>query len=299
MAINIIVSSRTNIGRIQGYSNYPSRIAYGIAKRGHNVNIIPGNDLINYMSGQKFLNISPGDVLHFRSTLNHELINRAEEKGFICVNPGESIHNASDKLHSQLLASKNGIAIAPTYDQLLLRTDENFLKKLADIMDQNSWESCIIKPNFASGNGANVWKVDRSEVLDFDQRRINRVEHWIVQKCIKYDRILRTIIHGGELVPECVTYDRPTPGGWKCTVCINPHMMYEPNPSYELKTFAEKICEVIGANRPGIAYIDVFETQDGYVYGETNVGCTLEQHEQVTGFPVYQHKADYLISLLK
>ena len=76
------------------------------------------------------------------------------------------------------------------------------------------------------------------------------------------------------------------------------YMSHEKNPSDELTSFVENICRVIEADNPGIAYIDVFETNDGYVYGETNVNCFLAQHEQVTGFRIHQHKANYLVGLL-
>lgn len=299
MAFNIVTTVNFHALRLRGFVTYPAHIAYGISKRGHDVRLISSLDFKEYAQGRKFLPLVPGEVIHFRANVPRYSINSVSEKGFICVNSAEAVYNSMDKLHSQMLVQKSNIAIAPTYPEILASDTENFLEKLADIMDQNSWDSCVIKPNYASGNGSNVWKIDRHEVMDFDMRRIARVKTWTIQKCIKYDRIIRTILHGGKMVRECVTYDSPMPGGWKCTVCINPHMAHDPTPSDELVDFVENICRVIQADNPGIAYIDVFETQDGYVYGETNLNCTLEQHEQVTGFPVYQHKADYLISLIK
>ena len=299
MAINIITTFEFYRYRIYGSINYPSHIAHGISKRGHKVRLINSRDFVQYTHGEKFLPLTPGEVIHFRANTTRHAITTAAERGFICVNSVEAVYNSVNKLHSQLLVQGSNLLIAPTYPEILTSDTENFLEKLADIMDQNSWDSCVIKPNFASGNGSNVWKVDRHDVLNFDMRRISRVKSWTIQKCIKYDRIIRTILHGGKMLRECVTYDSPLPGGWKCTVCINPNMTHLPNPSDDLVQFVENICRIIKADDPGITYIDVFETQDGYVYGETNLNCTLEQHEQVTGFPIYQHKADYLISLIK
>ena len=299
MQVNIVQTPGFTDRRADGYLSYPSRIASGVFKRGIKVNLYDPPTLIKMLKNDKFLPDETGEVLHFRSTLPRKHIEDLTTKGFICVNSAEAVYNSMDKIHSQMLAKANDIPIAPTHEKLLLSESSNIKKELADIMDLHSWSSCVIKPNFSSGNGANVWKIDRNEIEQFDIKRFYRAKFWVVQKCISYDRIIRTILHGGELVQECVTYDQPLPGGWKCTVCINPHMKYEPNPTDELKKFVEKVCGVIKADDPGIAYIDVFETSLGYVYGETNLNCTLEQHEQVTGFPVYQHKADYLISLLQ
>jgi glutathione synthase/RimK-type ligase-like ATP-grasp enzyme len=299
MKINIAQTPNFQERRNQGYLSYPSRIAYAIYKRGVTVKF---SDRYWWESAVKNENFKPdpdGEVIHFRTGFNRKIHEELYNRGFICVNSPEAVYNSNDKLHSQLLANNNNIPIAPTHPEVLRGDSTNFFDQLAHVMDSNDWSSCVIKPNFSSGNGSNVWKLDRDEVYDFDIRRIRRVPYWTVQKCIKYNRIIRCILHGGKLINECITYDQPLPGGWKCTVCINPNLLQEKNPTSDLAPFVENICRVIKADDPGIAYIDIFDTDDGYVYGETNINCTLELHERVTGFPIHQHKADYLINLLK
>lgn len=298
MKINIVQVEFFEDGRIDGLTFYPSIIANGIAKLGVDVELSRLSQWEDKINDSNF-RAQPNELIHFRTLAHRDLVNALADRGFICVNGAEAIYNALDKMYSQLLCQKNNIPIAPTYSNLVIGTDSNVLKKLALIMDQNDWPSIVIKPSLSSGNGANVWKLDRSEVETFDLRRLFRVPWWIVQKCIPYNRMIRAILHGGKLVKECVTYDSPLPGGWKCTVCMNPYMAHEKNPSDELASFVENICRVIKADEPGIAYIDVFETNDGYVYCETNTNCILEQHEQVTGFKIHQHKADYLVGVLK
>jgi glutathione synthase/RimK-type ligase-like ATP-grasp enzyme len=298
MKVNIVQIGPFEKARIEGSIFYPSIIANAIVKQGVEVELSMLTQWQEKLQDPKF-KAQPGELIHFRCLAPREPVNALADRGFICVNGAEASYNARDKLYSQKLAQSNNIPIAPTHPDLIAGNDPDALKKLALIMDQNDWPSIVIKPCFSSGNGANVWKLDRSEVETFDIRRLARVPWWVVQKCISYNRMIRAILHGGQLVRECVTYDSPLPGGWKCTVCINPHMAHEKNPSDELVSFVENICRVIKADNPGIAYIDVFETNDGYVYGETNVNCVLEQHEQVTGFRIHQHKANYLVGLLK
>lgn len=306
MKVNIVQTETFENERINGKFFYPSIIANGIFKRGIDVEL---SSLPRWQEKLKDLNFraSPGEIIHFRCLASREpiwtgrsVVNELANRGFICVNGDEALYNSRDKHYGQLRAQSNNIPIAPTHPKLIGGQDSDALKKLALIMDQNDWPSIVIKPCFSSGNGANVWKINRDEVETFDTRRLSReVPWWVVQKCIDYNRMIRAILHGGKLVRECVTYDIPLNGGWKCTVCINPHMAHEKNPSDELASFVENVCRMIKADNPGIAYIDVFETENGYVYGETNVNCTLEQHEQVTGFKIHQHKADYLVGLLR
>lgn len=298
MKVNIVQTREFENKRITGSTFYPSIIANAIFKRGVDVELSSFPQWERNLEDPDFKACS-SEIIHFRSLAPRASIRALHEKGFICVNGEEASRNAGDKLYSQLLAQKSNISIAPTFPNLISGKDPDILQKLALIMDENDWPSIVIKPCFSSGNGANVWKLDRDEVTTFDIRRLTRVPWWIIQKCISYNRIIRAILHGGHLIRECVTYDKPLPGGWKCTVCINPDMAHEKKPSDELISFVENICVVIKGNNPGITYIDVFDTNDGYVYGETNISCTLQQHEHVTGFKVHEHKADYLIGLLK
>ncbi len=283
-----------------GIITYPAWIA-SVIKTKYNIPV-------KLCSAGNFLNVfqktkTEKNLVHFRAYYAKDVqkYSNMENNGAILVNTSEYIHITNNKLYAQKVAIAGGIKTAVNYDKIFLNdgnpTSNRY--RIEGIMQQLDTDDIVIKPNYSSGNGSNVWRLKKKELDDFDFNRLTYVDQWTIQKTLKYSRIIRCIVHGGKVVAEAVTWDAPLPGGWKCTVCINPYVKHEKNVDPELIKFVENIAKVTGAGKIGICYIDVYETDDGYVYGESNCSCTLEQHEKVTGTPIHELTADYLVSLYK
>lgn len=285
-----------------GVVTYPAWIASSVQTK-HNAPVklaYPGQLYRRFVDNPEE---AKGCVIHFRSYYPQHtpFYSKIEEAGAVLVNTANYIAVTNDKLHAQKLAIDAGIATAYNYDKIFLNDGNptSNRHRVEAIMTEIDSDDIVIKPNFSSGNGSNVWRLKRDELDDFDFNRLTYVDQWTIQKTLKYSRILRCIVHGGKMLTEAVTYDSPLEGGWKCTVCINPFVKHETNVDPVLVEFVENIARATGAGDVGICYIDVYETEDGYVYGESNCNCTLEQHEQVTKVPIHELTADYLVSLYK
>ena len=77
---------------------------------------------------------------------------------------------------------------------------------------------------------------------------------------------------------------------------MNPLALHESDPSPELLDFIRLITRRLTlTDSRGISYIDVFETENGYVYNETNTSCNLVHQERITGVPLADMTAEYLL----
>lgn len=294
--VNSFMTERNTLGII----TYPMWIASSI-KTKYKIPVklcSPSNFKEEYNKRKGMKNLA-----HFRDhqPSEYQFYRNIMSDNTILINTPDYMRITENKLHAQKVAINNSIKTAVNYDKIFLNDGNNLSNRyrIERIMTEMDTDDIVIKPNYSSGNGSNVWRLKRSELDDFDFNRLTYVNQWTIQKTLKYSRLIRCIVHGGKIIEDAVTWDEPLPGGWKCTVCINPYVKHEKNVDPELVRFAENIAEVTGAGELGICYIDIYETDDGYVYGESNANCTLEQHEKVTGVPIHELTADYLVKLYR
>lgn len=121
-----------------------------------------------------------------------------------------------------------------------------------------------------------------------------------LQAFIPYRRLIRAIVIDFKALPEATVYDEPLPGEWKCSVCLNPRIKKLENPPVELMMLAEKTARAFDAR---INFIDFFETANGeaggpgrFILNEINTACNLIRHEMVTGVPIHEKIAEFLMS---
>lgn len=281
--IHIVVSKK---------SLYSYKISEHIKKQNVDSRVTLSDELSNEIDNN--IPLSNKKMIHYKGG-PLAVINKAEQAGYLSVNSYNSLLNTSKKLHSNMLAKSFNIRIAETHEAYL-PGDINLLTNVYNILETKNWTECVLKPTLSSGNGKNVWLLNKNFLF---QGIIDpSVKNWFIQKRLIYNRLIRCIVLGGVVQRDAVFYDCPIPGDWKCTVCINPNVKLEKNPSDELINFIQNICKnVTLTDKVGVSYIDVYETDDGYVYGETNTSCDLTHHENACKIKLHERIAEYLVSV--
>ena len=118
----------------------------------------------------------------------------------------------------------------------------------------------------------------------------------VVQEHLKYDRLSRIIVVGFKALSDCIFYDEPKKGDWKCSVCLNPHIKHYKKPPFELLRLAEDIAVKFNSD---ICFIDIFSTKDGPILNEINTACSLIIHEKMSKINISKRIAKYLLSKIK
>jgi glutathione synthase/RimK-type ligase-like ATP-grasp enzyme len=70
-------------------------------------------------------------------------------------------------------------------------------------------------------------------------------------------------------------------------------MKLDKNPDPKLLSYAKHFADVFESE---IAFIDIYETKDGYVLSEINTACDLTLHEKKSGHDIARDIAVYLVS---
>jgi len=239
--------------------------------------------------------LNPRKVLiHFRGTGYSALL---KDGRFNVVNDLESIANTTKKHYGQMKALSLGIKSPDTFSQAIPGGNIGLIEQIVDIaFEEKGWKTCVIKPTTSKGQGAFVLKLERDSFKETLKSIEPSVPKWFLQETISFKRLVRVMTIGGRIIEQAVTYDYPREGEWKCSVCMNPRAMHDPDPDPLLLDFINQITErlTLTCNR-GISYIDVFDTDQGYVYNETNTSCNLIHQERITGVPLAALTANYLI----
>ena len=78
---------------------------------------------------------------------------------------------------------------------------------------------------------------------------------------------------------------------------MNPHILHEKNPTTESLEFINQLTSKVSkTNKVGLSYIDIFDTDDGYIFNEANLSCNLTYQETLTKYPIVNTIGDYLVS---
>jgi [lysine-biosynthesis-protein LysW]---L-2-aminoadipate ligase len=227
------------------------------------------------------------DLIFFRTgALPAARVARAfGEAGFTVVNDYRYIQLSAHKYLANVHAQANGIPIP----RLNARVSKDDFELLSLYLTQ--YKSLVAKPIVSRDMGRFVYRLrtnnDLSQVLTIPG------SHVLIQSEIKFDRLVRTVVTANGMLTEATIYDtaRDT---WKATVCQNPLARHYKDIPSELAALTKKTIQAFGG---GIAYIDYFQTPDGFVLNEINHSCGLIEQERITGYPIATRLATYLASV--
>lgn len=225
-------------------------------------------------------------LLHYR-TANPDSIRIArelEKKGYHSINPTRVLDLTSDKWKSYEWAHQYGIDLPLTKKD----TKDN----IKHLINELTFQKFVIKPINSEGQGIYCFKssIDDPEV-DYKLSQVPG-KKIILQEFVEYLRIYRVIIIGNKALDRAVFYDKPNSTRWKVSVCLNPKMKLDRNPDPKLLSYAKHLAAIFGSE---IAFIDIYETKNGYVLSEINTACNLTLHEQKSGYSISEDIAKYLI----
>jgi [lysine-biosynthesis-protein LysW]---L-2-aminoadipate ligase len=228
-----------------------------------------------------------GDVIFFRTgALPAVRIAQAfEEAGFTVVNDHRYIQLSAHKYLANVHAQANGIPIP----KLNARAKKDNFELLSLYLKQH--KSLVAKPILSRDMGRFVYRVRTND----DLRQLVAIpgSHILIQSEVKFDRLVRTVVTRNGMLTEATAYDTAH-NTWKATVCDNPLARHYKDVPGELADLAKKTIRVFGGD---IAYIDYFETPDGFVLNEINHSCGLNEQERITGYPIAASLATYLASI--
>ncbi|PIZ76732.1 hypothetical protein COY05_00145 [Candidatus Peregrinibacteria bacterium CG_4_10_14_0_2_um_filter_38_24] len=227
-------------------------------------------------------------LLHYRSTGPKIITPKAyelEKKGYKLINPAKVLDRTGDKFKSYEWAHQNGIIIP--------LTKKGTKAEIKHYIDQFALQKFILKPTNSIGGGAFCFQSFSDDPSLDDKLSQVPGEEIILQEFIEYVKIYRVIIIGDKVLDKAVFYDEPDSNRWKVSVCLNPEMKLDSNPDPKLLSYAKQLAEVFETE---IAFIDIYETKDGYVLSEINTACSLLLHEEKSGCNISEDIAKYLIS---
>ena len=256
--------------------------------------------------------LNPSNTLiHYRNTgiANLRKLQEEIDEEIKIINSIESINTTSIKHITQFEAIESGISTPDTYPQIvskktLLPFDYFYeIKKLVTkAFEERKWNSCILKPCRTSlAKRQNFGKFTYRFHKDSYKNQLEDINldvpYYFVQEEVIFNRLMRFIIIGGKILEEAVTYDFPRGNDWKCSVCMNPQILHEKNPTSESLEFINQLTSKVSkTNEIGLSYIDIFDTDSGYIFNEANLSCNLTYHETLTKYPIVNTIGDYLVS---
>lgn len=218
-----------------------------------------------------------------------KVLKRLENEGYRVINKADVVKVTSDKFFTSQLARKKGI-VSPRAWQLTK-------KKAATLIKEKTLElgKAVVKPVTSQEEGKYSFLFDKNN-LDEVAAKMALIPRrkFFIQEFVDYQRLYRVIVIGFKALREAVFYDEPREN-WKASVCLNPDLFHEKNPSDELLSLGEKVAKTFEAE---ICFIDFFQTKKSWVLNEINTACSLIIHERKSGFNISGKIAEYLISQL-
>lgn len=277
-----IVIVRTEVG-----SKYAERIAQEIKNLDTECGIVCWKDLENFLDKNKCTPLNT--LLHFRAAgpnVNLKAFN-LENSGYQIINSAPVLDRTSDKYKSFEWAKEKGFALPVTK-----KGTPDEIKKLINTLE---FEKFVLKPINSKHQGALCFRSFRGD-KQIDEK-LSQVpgKEVILQEFIEYHKIYRVIVVGKKPLDQAVFYDEPSPNRWKVSVCLNPDIQLDKNPDPKLLNYAKNLAEIFESE---IAFIDIFETKNGYVLSEINTACNLSQHEDKSGYGISKEIATYLVAQL-
>jgi glutathione synthase/RimK-type ligase-like ATP-grasp enzyme len=263
---------------------YSRRIERAVGRKGCHTSLVTWRDF-DYNVVRR---LDPtADIIFFRAGASSAVrIARAfEDAGFRVVNDSRFIQLSCQKYLANIHANANGIPI-PALNVLIEKHDTELLSVY---LRQHG--SLVAKPVMSRNMGRHVYLIrsprDFSDVAEIPGSRV------ILQSEVTFNRLVRTIVTSDGMLAAATIYDTKR-GSWKATVCANPLAQSYRQVPATLVSLAEKTLRAFGGD---IAYIDYFETSQGYVFSEINQACNLLRQEHITGFPIADRLAAFLVAI--
>lgn len=234
--------------------------------------------------------LNPSNTLiHSRTAGVHinKKIASLEKKGFHVINSSRALILTNNKYLAQKHAEKNGIPVAKTY-----KVRKNNVARMQKLLAQHG--SLVLKPIFSQGQGIYCAKVEHG----IGGQALAAIAAQVpgtfiqVQERIDYKKLIRMIVINYTVLTDAATYDEPS-RDWKCSVCLNPAIKKYTVRDAALVRLGEETARAFGAR---INYIDFFEDARGqFILNEINTACSLFFHEKVTGVPIADVIARFLV----
>lgn len=261
--------------------NYTRRIANAVERRGYQTRIVSwrsfDDELITKLDPEN-------DVIFLRTGARSAIgiARKFEDAGFLVLNDSRYVALSGQKYLAKVHARASGITI-PDLNACIAKQNTELL-----LLYLKQYGPLVAKPIISRDMGRYVYRIKSPS----DSERILSIpgSHILLQSEIQFTRLVRTIVTRESMLTEATTYDVKRTS-WKATVCQNPHAKHYERVPLDLIQISEKTMRAFGGD---IAYIDYFETSDGFVLNEINHSCSLQEHERISGCPIAERLGDYL-----
>lgn len=273
--------------RTEAGIKYAERIAQEIKNLSTKCNIVYWKELEEFLDKNNFTPTKT--LLHFRAAgpqVNLIAFN-LENLGYRIVNSACVLDRTSDKYKSFKWAKEKGFVLPVTK-----KGTPDKIRKLINTLE---FDKFVLKPINSKHQGAFCFRSFRGDKKIDEKLFQVPGEEIILQEFTEYKRIYRVIVVGGRPLEQAVFYDEPSPERWKVSVCLNPNINFEKNPDPKLLKYAKELAKIFESE---IAFIDIFQTKNGYILSEINTACNLSQHEDKSGYGISKEIATYLIAQL-
>ena len=248
-----------------------------------------GVDIVSW-KGFDFQTVSKynpqSDVVFFRtgSPKAAEIALHFEKAGFAVLNDHRYIRLSGQKFIANEYARMNGIPV-PELNTVLGKDEVDML-----VMYLREYGSLVAKPIYSRDMGRSVFRV----ATESDASSVHGIpgSKFLLQSEVKFEKLIRTVVTTDGMMAGATIYDTKH-DGWKARVCQNPNAVKYSEVPAELVTLAEKTLRVFGGC---VAYIDYFETTNGFVLSEINHSCGLTDQERITKYPIAERIASCLIN---
>jgi len=273
--------------RTKAVTRYAERIAKEIKKLGIECSIVFWKEIEDFLERNK---LGPEKtLLHYRAagkSVNPRAFN-LEKKGYKLINPAKVLERTSDKYKTyERLKDQNVV---------LPITKKGTRGEIKKYIDKLSFNKFVLKPINSKYQGKMCFRSYKNDPeIDLKLSRVPGKEI-ILQEFVEYLKIYRVILVGEKIIKEAVFCDEPNENHWKVSVCLNPEIKHVQDPDPELLNCAKKITKILESE---IAFVDIFQTKEGYVLSEVNTACNLSQHEDKSGYNISKDIAEYLVNQL-
>jgi len=263
--------------------SYSRRIARALGLQGARVQTVSWRDVDYDLMSR----LNPRrDAIFFRCGARSavRIAQTFEDAGFQVLNDSRYMQLSGQKHLANVYARSFGIA-TPSLNVSIKKRDTRLLTHYLD-----AYGALVAKPIRSRNMGRFVFLIHSER--DFPDIDTIPGQSILIQSEVRFDRLVRTIVTRSGVLVDATTYDTKR-GGWKATVCANPDALHYRHVPAELVFTAEKTMRVFDGD---VAYIDFFETSDGYVFSEINQCCALQHQERITGYPIADELARFVVS---
>ncbi|MBL7150482.1 hypothetical protein ISS86_00950 [Candidatus Microgenomates bacterium] len=269
---------------------YGDFVAKEINLRGFRCELTRLGEVFDLLVGKRY--VPEETLIHTRTASPvrvYKALKRLEKDGYRVINKADTVKRTSDKFLACQLALKKGI-VSPKVWRIRKEDEQMVKEKVVQV------GKVVVKPITSQEAGKYCFAFNKDNLQEVvEKMALMPNRDLFLQEFVDYQRLYRVIVIGFQALEEAVFYDEPKQS-WKASVCLNPSLSHEKNPSKELLVLAEKISRLFEAE---ICFIDIFQTKKDWVLNEINTACSLIIHERKSKFNISARIAEYLISQIR